>query len=301
MIALLALWSIALSAETHVYKRAGHLEIKADVYRAPGHELHPVLLWIHGGALIMGSRRNLEEGRKKHLERYLSEGWTVVSIDYRLAPETRLPQIWEDVRDAYAWIRRDGPKLFGADARRIGIVGGSAGGYLTLLAAAKLQPPPMVAVSFYGYGDITGDWYAKPDAFYRRQPEVSKDDAWASVGKQPVAEPPSPNQRGRFYLFTRQQGLWPQLVGGGRGLDAYCPEKLVNPGFPPTLLLHGDADTDVPVEQSRQMAAALLRAGIVHELVILPGAPHGFDRAMDQPAVHHAFETSVAFLKKYLR
>ncbi len=301
MTPLFALLAVALCAETHVYKRAGQLEIKADVYRTQGSGMHPVLIWIHGGALIMGSRRNLEEGRKKHLDRYLAEGWNVVSIDYRLAPETKLPRIWEDVRDAHAWIRRDGPKLFGADPNRIGIVGGSAGGYLTLLAAAKLQPKPKVAISYYGYGDITGDWYAKPDAFYRRQPEVSKDEAWASVGKQEVAEPPSPNQRGRFYLFTRQQGLWPQLVGGGRDLDAYCPEKLAGRDFPPTMLLHGDADTDVPVEQSKQMAAVLQRLGVPHELVILPGAPHGFDRAADQPTVREAFEKAIAFLKQYLR
>lgn len=301
MIALLAALGMTLAAETHVYKRAGDLEIKAEVYRPPGEGSHPVLLWIHGGALIMGSRMNLEQGRRKQLDRYLAEGWTVVSIDYRLAPETQLPRIWEDVRDAYAWIRRDGPRLFQADVNRIGVTGGSAGGYLTLLSAAKLQPKPKVAVSFYGYGDITGDWYAKPDPFYLKQPAVSKEDAWASVGKQPVADPPQSNPRGRFYLFTRQQGLWPQLVGGGSDLDAYCPEKLARKDFPPTMLLHGDADTDVPVEQSKQMAAVLQRLGVAHELVILPGAPHSFDRAMDQPAVRDAFERAVAFLKKYLR
>ncbi|MBL8177753.1 MAG: alpha/beta hydrolase [Bryobacterales bacterium] len=301
MTALLSLLALALNAETHVYKQARGLPIEADLHRAPSQGPHPVLLWIHGGALIMGSRRNLEEGRKPHLDRYLSEGWTVVSIDYRLAPETRLPEIWKDVRDAYAWIRTQGPKLFAADPSRIAIVGGSAGGYLSLLAAAKLQPKPKAVVSFYGYGDIAGDWYAKPDAFYRRQPEVAKEQAWASVGTQPIADPPAPNQRGRFYLFTRQQGTWPELVAGGKNLSEYCPEKLVKPGYPPTMLLHGDADTDVPVEQSKQMAAALERAGIVHQLIILPGAPHGFDRAFAQPAVRDAFEKSVQFLKKFLQ
>jgi dipeptidyl aminopeptidase/acylaminoacyl peptidase len=205
------------------------------------------------------------------------------------------------VEDAYGWIIGDGPRLFNGDPNRIGIVGGSAGGYLTLLAAAKLQRKPKVVVSFYGYGDITGDWYAKPDAFYRRQPEVSKEEAMSSVGKRPIADPPVTNQRGRFYLYTRQQGLWPELVGGGADLLAYCPEKLAGKDFPPTMLLHGDADTDVPVEQSKEMSAALGRAGVEHELIIMPGAPHGFDRDMDQPAVRDAFEKAVQFLKAHLR
>jgi dipeptidyl aminopeptidase/acylaminoacyl peptidase len=205
------------------------------------------------------------------------------------------------VRDAYAWIRTDGPKLFGADVNRIGVTGGSAGGYLTLLCGAKLRPAPKVIVSYYGYGDITGDWYAKPDVFYNKQPAVPREEAWASVGKDAVSEPAAKNSRGRFYLFTRQQGLWPELVGGSRNLDDYCPVKHVTKQYPPTMLLHGDADTDVPVEQSKQMAAELKRVGVEHELIIMPGAPHGFDRAMDNPTINAAFEKSLAYFNRFLR
>ncbi len=76
-----------------------------------------VPMWIHGGALIMGSREGLPAYQ---LERYLAAGLTVVSIDYRLAPETKMPAIIEDVRDAYAWILREGPALFGLDGDRVG-------------------------------------------------------------------------------------------------------------------------------------------------------------------------------------
>ena len=306
MLAALLLMALP-SVETHVYKRVGSLEIKADVHRMPGEGRRPVIFFIHGGALISGNRGAFATGRVKQLQRYLESGFVVVSIDYRLAPETKLPELWKDVADAYAWVRRAGPKLFGADPDRIAVVGQSAGGYLTLLAGAELKPTPRALVAWYGYGDLAADWYAKPDPFYSKQPTVSRDEAFGAIGSAEIADPPPGNKRGRFYLYTRQQGLWPKLVAGfdpatqRRELDRYCPVRLVHRGYPATMLLHGDNDTDVPVQQSQQMADELKRRGIEHETVILPGLPHGFDRAMDDPRVAGAFEKSLAFLAARLK
>ena len=72
----------------------------------------------------------------------------MVSVDYRLAPETKLPAILEDVRDAYRWVREKGPGLFHADPGRIAISGGSAGGYLTLASGFMDDPPPKALVAF---------------------------------------------------------------------------------------------------------------------------------------------------------
>ena len=99
--------------KTFTYKTIGKLEIKADVYPAPGTGPHPVVMYIHGGALIMGDR----SGNDKYLRQRLPKaGYTMVSIDYRLAPETKLPGIIEDLEAAYAWIRDKGPELFQADS-----------------------------------------------------------------------------------------------------------------------------------------------------------------------------------------
>jgi len=83
--------------QTYTYKRVGDLEIKANVYRADDEKVRPVVVWIHGGALIMGGRNGIN-GRVKKM--FLDAGYTIVSIDYRLAPETKLPAIIEDVEDA---------------------------------------------------------------------------------------------------------------------------------------------------------------------------------------------------------
>ncbi len=92
---------------TYTYKRVGELEIKADVYRPKDDKRRPVVVWIHGGALILGNRA--VGGRIK--QNVLDAGFALVSIDYRLAPETKLPAIISDVEDAFRWIREKGPEL----------------------------------------------------------------------------------------------------------------------------------------------------------------------------------------------
>ena len=124
---------------------------------------------------------------KDYLRRYLEAGFVVISIDYRLAPETKLPQIIEDLQDAFRWVRKTGPEAFQIDPQRVAVTGGSAGGYLTLMAGCCVQPPPQCLVSFYGYGDIVGEWYAKPNEFYLREPAVPKEVAYASVGQIPLS------------------------------------------------------------------------------------------------------------------
>ena len=98
-------------------------------------------MWIHGGALIMGSRKGLDV---RFCAELLKRNFAIVSIDYRLAPETKLPGIIEDVQDAWRWVRQEGPKRFGIDPDRIATAGGSAGGYLTLMTGFCLGPRPRV-------------------------------------------------------------------------------------------------------------------------------------------------------------
>src|SRR5436309_2428159 len=88
--------SETLHKKTYVYKSVGKCAIKADVYRPADEVLRPVALWIHGGALIMGDRGGIDRALREAL---LRAGYILVSIDYRLAPETKLPEILEDVQD----------------------------------------------------------------------------------------------------------------------------------------------------------------------------------------------------------
>src|SRR5215813_4042947 len=106
--------------KTYTFKTIGELPIKADVYRLPGDDVRPAIVWIHGGALILGRRGGPSPEQRK---RYLDAGHVIVSIDYRLAPETKLKSIIEDVRDAIEWVRGKGPELYKIDPKRVAVIG----------------------------------------------------------------------------------------------------------------------------------------------------------------------------------
>ena len=97
---------------TYTYKTVGDCAVRADVYQIPGEAPRPVILWLHGGALIFGNRASIP---RYQLERYLTAGYAVVSVDYRLAPETKLEAIIDDLKDAYRGHRSFGRGIPGAD------------------------------------------------------------------------------------------------------------------------------------------------------------------------------------------
>lgn len=296
---------------THVYKSAGGCEIRLDTYPASGAQPAPVVVWIHGGALIGGGREQMRPLLRDMLH---EAGFAQCSIDYRLAPETKLPEIIADVRDALAWVAKEGPAAFGVDPARIAVLGGSAGGYLSLMCGCCAEPRPKAVVSYYGYGDLIGDWYSKPDPFYCAQPSVPETEARRAVGRECISNSSGTNDRFRFYLYCRQQGLWPREVMGvppqehPEVFTPYCPLQQVSAAYPPTLLFHGTADTDVPYQQSALMDRALQDAGVPHEFVTIKGGAHGFDggakpedlTAQEPPPAAAAFLKTVKFLKDWV-
>src|SRR5262249_12352228 len=124
----------------------------------------------------------------------------------------------------------------------------------------------------------------KPSEHYRKSAAlVDREEAYKVVGARVATGTEGDEQkaRGRFYLYLRQNGLWTREVTGfdpekdRRKLDPYCPVRNVTEDYPPTLLVHGTEDTDVPYELSAAMAKELARRKVPHELVTVPGAGHG--------------------------
>ena len=121
--------------------------------------------------------------------------------------------------------------------------------------------------------------------------------------------PPFTEGRGKekFYLYCRQNGLWPKEVGGHDPekepafFVQYCPVRNVAANYPPTLLLHGDRDTDVPYRQSVLMAEAFSRNNVEHELITMEGRGHNFDAEMDDSMVREAFTKVLAFLDMHTK
>jgi acetyl esterase/lipase len=285
------------SPKTYVYKNAGGCEIKADVYGSDPSVTKPAIIWIHGGALIFGSREAPPEWLNPD-GRYV-----VISIDYRLAPETKLPAIIEDIQDACRWVREQGPKLFHIDPKRVAIAGESAGGYLTLMTGFLVSPAPQALVSLSGYGDITSTWYSRPSPFYLQKPPISRDEVDRALEKGCVSAPSAKDEaRWKFYLYCRQQGIWPKEVAGhdpeaeSSWFRPYCPVRNVSAAYPPTLLIHGTADTDVPYEESVKMDEKLSEFKVRHEFVRVPGGSHCLKA--DAPSVQAAaFRQAMDFVK----
>src|SRR5205085_4146393 len=177
------------------------------------------------------------------------------------------------------------------------------------LAGLRAKPRPKALVGYWGYGDVGGDWYTKPSEFYRSLPLVTKDEAGKAVGGKVLtgSEPGFDGKaRGRYYLYLRQNGLWTREVAGfdpaanRAKLDPYCPVRNISPGYPPTMLIHGTADTDVPYELSVNMAKELARHKVPHELVTVKGAGHGLAGG-EKALVEEANQKALGFIRRHLR
>lgn len=286
--------------KTYTYKITNDCEIKGTLHETVKKHA-PLLMYIHGGGLIWGAKDDLD---KKQIALYTDAGFNVFSIDYRLAPETKLPEIIGDIRDAIIWLTEEGNRQFDFDMENIAVIGSSAGAYLALMTGT-LAIRPKAIVSFYGYGDITGDWYTEPSPHFTKMPSAPKMLANQLIMDKQIAFSPI-EKRYAIYLYCRQQGKWIDYVTGKSSnkdlssLKEYCPAYLADSNYPPTLLLHGDQDEDVPYQESVNMKQVLEEAGVVNQLISISNGKHSFDQNMEDPQVIQAFEKVIQFLKQQL-
>jgi acetyl esterase/lipase len=293
------------ATRTFTYKKVGDLDIHLDVHREDDELIRPLAVWIHGGALINGGRGGI--GRAGRM--LLDAGYCVVSIDYRLAPETKLPEIISDVEDAFRWIRKNGRKKFHADTSKIAVLGGSAGGHLTLSTGFRVDPPPDVLVPFWGYGDLIGPWLSEPSPHHRHQSKDPTAEQLAAVEAGPPvanANDRSPDRDGgAYYQHCRQKGIWPEKVCGfdpateAEMFDPFMAAQNVTPAYPPTLMIHGTEDTDVPYEQSAIMAREFEKHGVEYRLLSIEGGEHGLAGAAPKD-IESAYAAVLPFIAKFV-
>ena len=297
--------------QTQVFKTVNGHEIAADIYPLP-HAAHgqklPAVLFIHGGGLIMGNRKMIDPN---HIETFHEGGFHVVSIDYRLAPETTLPEIANDIKDAWHWLRENADEI-GIDRERIAIAGHSAGAFLTLMTGYRLDPRPAALVSVAGYDKLRHTEFTGPSPYYVQNHAAADENTARSLVGTKALSASGPNDSmhrftgcGLFYLYCRQQGIWLQAVSGHHPSDQawfaqYEPIQHISAAYPPTLLLHGEADTDVPHDQSVLMQQELNKHGIAHKFISNPNWGHAFIYIPNDPSVNKAFAQIIAFLQQHV-
>ncbi|KAE8220355.1 hypothetical protein CF319_g6107 [Tilletia indica] len=262
----------------------------------------PIILWWHGGGLLQGSRKGLAPHLRAAPEKH---GIAVVSADYRLAPQARMPSILSDISDALHFLQSPefesstGGKL---DTSRIAVSGSSAGGWLALLAgtghgfeACGVKAPPLDSIcgiaAIYPITSLTDDFWLKkqhPVSFAPEGKMVRPDDLDGALDPEgPVLAFSSPDTpRSKFYSYMVQEALLPQLLLEGTQVKA---ESIgiadgIRSGtiksLPPTYIVHGDIDDKVPLRQATDVAEAAAEAGLSDfvTLDIKKGKDHSYDQ-----------------------
>jgi acetyl esterase/lipase len=297
----------SLEKTTVPYRKIDGREILADVYWPKDKRVCPVIVYIHGGALIMGNRE-ISKDDTLVLPFAEQNGYAVVSIDYRLAPETKLSAIISDIEAAFTWLGGEGAKRFHFDPGRMVVVGGSAGGYLTLVTGYRVNPKPKALVALFGYGELNADWYAKPNPYPSYNVKrVTREEAMKQTDGTVISdsEQRKGGDGGAIYMYYRQNGLWPREVSGfspdalEREIAAYEPVKNVTHNYPPTLLIHGTQDTDVPFEESVKMSAQFRQHGVPYIFLPIDKGEHGFVGG-NEAQIEDAYKTMREFMTRYL-
>ena len=220
-----------------------------DLYRPIQTGQHPTVVMIHGGAWQRGSPTD-----NASVSRYFAgQGYTVVAIAYRFAPQYPFPAQIEDVRSALEFIRQNAAK-YEIDLNRMAIMGRSAGAHLAMLAAYRASPlkppdtPPFRAVvNYYGPVDLTKGYFDPPNP----DPIDSQKTLKAFLGG-------TPDQ-------------FPDLY------QAASPINFVRPNLPPTLLVYGGRDHIVQAKFGRYLSEQLQASGNIAAFLEIPWAEHAFD------------------------
>ncbi|WWD22227.1 hypothetical protein CI109_106718 [Kwoniella shandongensis] len=287
--------------KTAVYSTVDGVDIALDYVvptKASPENKAPILLWFHGGGLLQGTRKgtwpHLRNAPEKH-------GLCLVSADYRLAPQTRLPGIMADLVAVMSFIRSsEFSKLTGdsVDQEKIIVSGGSAGGWLALLIgsgvgfeACGLEAPekPLGIAPIYPISDLLDPfWTTKqhPVSYFPRVIDRSELEAYLDPKAPPTSYSTLDSTRSIFYHYMVQEGILQDLLLDETGIEPN--EFSIAPAIasgkatvPPTYIIHGTIDDKVPIQQSIDVVEACKAKGLPVVFDAIEGADHLFDMKED--------------------
>jgi len=231
----------------------------------------PAILHFHGGGHVMGS----PEMNQAELMQWAAElDCLVLSVDYRLAPETPFPGPMEDAQDALHWLHGEAQQL-GIDKRRIAVAGQSAGGAMAACLALMTRDEGGIQLAFQ----------------LLEAPRL--DDR--------IHEGAEANPFTGEFVWTRQSSAYCRKAYlGSENLSPYASALRAtdHEGLPPTFIAVGALD--LFVDECVDYCRRLLRAGVPTELIVYPGCFHGFQMAADAQITMRSRRDSLNALKKAL-
>lgn len=268
--------AVASAAEPTIrdvpYATVGDRELLLDLYQ-PDTAAAPLIVWVHGGAWRSGSKDDVP------IAPLTEAGFAIASVDYRLSPVAPFPAQVYDIKAAVRFLRKHADD-YRLDPARFAIAGASAGGHLAAL----------VGVS-YGHRQLEGD-VGTTSGSSQVQAIVTY---YGASNLQTILAQSTPHG-----LAVRVPAL--QMLLGGQPEEKPDLARLASPvthvdgADPPLLLLHGDQDTQMPVNQSLELWVEYEKKGATTHLQIVHQAAHGGDVFYDHQHLHRVAE----FLQKHL-
>lgn len=233
------------------YARVGDHRLLLDLYRPPGDEDRPLIVWVHGGAWRRGSRQSVPA------RPLVDHGFAIASVDYRLSPVAQHPAQVHDIKAAIRFLRANAER-YQLDTSRFAIAGASAGGHLAAL----------VGVSGKVLEGTVGD---HTDQSSSVSAIVS---FYGASNLQTILHQSTPHG-----LSVRVPAL--QLLLGGQPQDRpdiarqASPVAHLDKTDPPLFLIHGDQDPQMPINQAHELHGGYKRTGRPVEFDVIHGAAHG--------------------------
>lgn len=238
------------------FGRAAGQRLKLDVFmpREKSERPRPVVLQIHGGAWIVGDKREQGLPLLYHLA---ANGWVGFNVNYRLSPAATFPDHLVDIKRALAWIREHADE-YGVDPNFVAVTGGSAGGHLASLMALTANDPEYQP----GFEDAdTSVQAAVP--LYAVYDFCDRLRLMGRPFRQRILEP---------WVMKRFYDDEPDAFRKASPLDR------IHPDAPPFLIIHGDRDVLAPVQYARLFAKELAATSESQTLYAeMRGAQHAFD------------------------
>lgn len=277
----------------YIYKSIDGCDIGIDIYET-AQSPAPLLLMIHGGGFVFGSRRDIS---KEKINYFLSKGINVATVDYRLSPESTFADALDDVKDAVEWLKSHLNELR-IPITGLFVMGYSAGGFLAYYTGTIKNRPDGI-ISMYGYADLSASWCREISHHYLQKTKVDYATATSLIGSKPVSSAPS--FRFLYYLYLRQNGKWMNAVMKGDANDieklkALSPLHNVNSDYPKTLIVHGKLDQDVPYAAAEAIHQKLEGLNVPVEFIRFDDKGHDFDASIEPPEIATLYETIANFI-----